>query len=140
MRIWTYLIFGSLIVVLASAAFLPLLDVNLLIHEMSVTNEPVDTHFLAIRSATFASLVFFTINFLRNKRPLSAVAPMLAFCNFLVFLVASFVAHSYLSCYMLPSRNWCKYFWSSLIDTRRDSIYNCIIIWVHKITYSLSVR
>ena len=88
MRIWTYLIFGSLIVVLASAAFLPLLDINLLIHEMSVANEPVDTHFLAIRSATFASLVFFTINFLRNKRPLSAVAPMLAFCNFLVFFGA----------------------------------------------------
>ena len=31
---------------------------------------------------------FFTINFLRKKRPLSAVAPMLAFCNFLVFFGA----------------------------------------------------
>jgi hypothetical protein len=69
MRIWTYLIFGSLIVVLASAAFLPLLDVNLLIHEMSVTNEPVDTHFLAIRSATFASLVFFYYQLFAEQTP-----------------------------------------------------------------------
>lgn len=89
MRIGAYLIFGSLIILLATAAFLPLLGVNLLIHELSITNEPAETHFLAIRSATFASLAFFSINFLRHKRPLSSVAPMLAFCNFLVFFGAA---------------------------------------------------
>lgn len=87
MRIWTYLIFGSLIVVLASAAFLPLLDVNLLIHEMSVTNEPVDTHFLAIRSATFASLVFYYQLF-AEQTPSIRSWTNAPFCNFLVFFGA----------------------------------------------------
>ena len=89
MRIGTYLIFYSLVALLGTTAFLPLLDINLLIHRMSITDEPVGTHFLAIRSATFASLAFFIINFLRHKRPLSSVAPMLAFCNFLVFFGAA---------------------------------------------------
>ena len=70
MRIGTKLIFYILVALLGTTAFLPLLDVNLLIHRMSITDEPVGTHFLAIRSATFASLAFFIINFLRHKRPL----------------------------------------------------------------------
>jgi hypothetical protein len=89
MRIGATLLFFSLFILLTTAAFLPLLDINLLLHNMSVTSEPVETHYLAIRSATFASLAFFTVNFLRYKRPLSAVAPMLSFCNFLVFFGAA---------------------------------------------------
>jgi hypothetical protein len=85
MAIWTFLLFACLAVLLIATAFLPLFDVNFLIHRMSVTSESVETSYLAIRSATFASLAFFVVNFLRHKRPLSAVAPMLAFCNFLVF-------------------------------------------------------
>jgi uncharacterized membrane protein YfcA len=58
--------------------------VNALIYNMSLTDEPVATNFLVIRSATFATLAFFSVNFLRRKRPLSSVAPMLVFCNFTV--------------------------------------------------------
>ena len=87
MRIGTILIFSILAALLSATAFMPLLDVNFLIYDISITDEPVSTNFLAIRSATFASLAFFIVNFLRHKRPLSSVAPLLAFCNFLVFLV-----------------------------------------------------
>ena len=72
-----------------SDSFLAPFRRKLLIHRMSVTSESVETSYLAIRSATFASLAFFVVNFLRHKRPLSAVAPMLAFCNFLVFFGAA---------------------------------------------------
>ena len=89
MAIWTFLLFACLAVLLMATAFLPLFDVNFLIHRMSVANESVQTNYLAIRSATFASLAFFVVNFLRHKRPLSSVAPMLAFCNFLVFFGAA---------------------------------------------------
>ena len=64
--------------------FAPLFGVNALIYNMSLTDEPVATNFLVIRSATFATLAFFSVNFLRRKRPLSSVAPMLVFCNFTV--------------------------------------------------------
>ena len=89
MRIGTISIFSILAALLSATAFMPLLDVNFLIYDISITDEPVSTNFLAIRSATFASLAFFIVNFLRHKRPLSSVAPLLAFCNFLVFFGAA---------------------------------------------------
>jgi len=89
MRIGTILIFSILAALLSATAFMPLLDVNFLIYDISITDERVSTNFLAIRSATFASLAFFIVNFLRHKRPLSSVAPLLAFCNFLVFFGAA---------------------------------------------------
>lgn len=89
MRNGTILIFSILAAVLSATAFMPLLDVNFLIYDISITDEPVSTNFLAIRSATFASLAFFIVNFLRHKRPLSSVAPLLAFCNFLIFFGAA---------------------------------------------------
>ena len=75
---------GGLALALAVTAFAPLIGVNALIYNMSLTDEPVATNFLVIRSATFATLSFFSVNFLRRKRPLSSVAPMLVFCNFTV--------------------------------------------------------
>ncbi len=84
MKLGTRLFVGGLALTLAVTAFAPLIGVNALIYNMSLTDEPVATNFLVIRSATFATLSFFSVNLLRRKRPLSSVAPMLVFCNFTV--------------------------------------------------------
>lgn len=44
--------------------------------------------FMAIRSATFLTLAYFILNYLRHRRPLSSVAPLLVFNNCLI-VVAS---------------------------------------------------
>lgn len=85
MRLGTRLIIGSLALGLAVTAFAPVFGVSPQIHNLSLADEPVATNFLVIRCATFATLAFFCVNFLRRKRPLSSVAPMLVFCNFTVF-------------------------------------------------------
>lgn len=84
MNLATRLFVGGLALALAVTAVAPLLGVNVLIYNMSLTEEPVPTNFLVVRCATFATLAFFSVNFLRRKRPLSSVAPMLVFCNFTV--------------------------------------------------------
>ena len=58
MGIGTIIVFSSLVVVLTTTALTPLLGVTLQIHDLSITDEAVATNFLAIRSATFASLAF----------------------------------------------------------------------------------
>jgi hypothetical protein len=40
--------------------------------------------FMAIRSATFLTLAYFIFNYLRHRKPLSSVAPLLVFNNFLI--------------------------------------------------------
>lgn len=88
MNLGTRLFVGGLALALAVTAIAPLFGLNLLIYSISLTDEPVATNFLVIRCATFATLAFFSVNFLRRKRPLSSVAPMLVFCNFTVFFGA----------------------------------------------------
>ena len=88
MDLGTRLFVGGLALALGLTACAPLVGINVLLYNMSLTNEPVATNFLVIRCATFATLAFFSMNFLRRKRPLSSVAPMLVFCNFTVFFGA----------------------------------------------------
>ena len=52
------------------------------------TIEPIllneeNTYLHVVRSAAFATMALFGLNYLRNKRPLSAVAPLLVFASFL---------------------------------------------------------
>ena len=88
MDLGTRLFVCGLALALGLTACAPLVGINVLLYNMSLTNEPVATNFLVIRCATFATLAFFSMNFLRRKRPLSSVAPMLVFCNFTVFFGA----------------------------------------------------
>jgi len=88
MDLGTRLFVGGLALALGLTACAPLVGINVLLYNMSLTNEPVATNFLVIRCATFATLAFFSVNFLRRKRPLLSVAPMLVFCNFTVFFGA----------------------------------------------------
>ena len=43
---------------------------------------------MAIRSATFLTLSYFIFNYLRHRRPLSSVEPLLVFNNFLIAVAA----------------------------------------------------
>ena len=76
----------SITMLLIYIAVLPLFGYDLVIHKLAIVpamdySDDVN-HLLLTRSATFATLAYFCINYLRRKRPLSSVAPMLVFCNF----------------------------------------------------------
>ena len=69
------------------ASLLPFFGINFVLFR-GATVEPIiltdeNTYLHVVRSAAFASMALFGINFLRNKRPLSAVAPLLVFASFL---------------------------------------------------------
>jgi len=64
MDLGTRLFIGGLALALGLTACAPLVGINVLLYNMSLTNEPVATNFLVIRCATFATLAFFSVNFL----------------------------------------------------------------------------
>jgi len=39
---------------------------------------------VVIKSSSLMTMNFFILNYLRNRRPLSSVAPLLVFCNFII--------------------------------------------------------
>ena len=78
----------SLIIIwMTIASLLPFFGINFVLFR-GATVEPIiltdeNTYLHVVRSAAFASMAFFGINYLRNKRPLSAVAPLLVLASFL---------------------------------------------------------
>ena len=53
-------------------------------------------HLFMVRSSAFATFATFTLNYLRRRRPLSSVAPLLYFCVWaLVFAPAYIYQHSF---------------------------------------------
>ena len=78
---------GLIIIWMTIASLLPFFGINFVLFR-GATVEPIiltdeNTYLHVVRSAAFASMALFGINFLRNKRPLSAVAPLLVFASFL---------------------------------------------------------
>ena len=75
-------------------AILPLWGFNLILVLGPFSLEPFDTlpepvYLFVSRSAGLATVAFFAINFLRHRRPLTSVAPLLAYANFtIIFGVA----------------------------------------------------
>ena len=73
-------LFGfNLILVLGPAAFQP----------FDPTIEPI--YLFVGRSAGLATAAFFAINFLRQRRPLTAVAPLLVYTNFTIFFGVAYL-------------------------------------------------
>ncbi len=78
----------SLIVIwMTIASLLPFFGINFVLFR-GATFEPIllneeNTYLHVVRSAAFATMALFGLNYLRNKRPLSAVAPLLVFASFL---------------------------------------------------------
>ena len=88
-------IFVSFIaLVLILMAVLPLLGFNLILVLGPLALEPFDpstepVYLFVSRSAGLATAAFFAVNFLRHRRPLSSVAPLLVYANLtLLFGVA----------------------------------------------------
>ena len=51
--------------------------------------------FLVItKSASFMTLTFFALNYLQNRKPLSSVAPLLVYSNFIIIFSAIFLIQS----------------------------------------------
>jgi hypothetical protein len=78
----------SLIVIwMTIASLLPFFGINFVLFR-GATVEPIllneeNTYLHVVRSAAFATMALFGLNYLRNKRPLFAVAPLLVFASFL---------------------------------------------------------
>ena len=73
-----------LTILMAVMALLPLFGMDLvLMGEGKLRSAQIDEanlHLNMVRSAAFASFASFSVNYLRRRRPLSSVAPLLYFC------------------------------------------------------------
>ena len=74
---------------MAAMALLPLFGLDLvLMGEGKLRSAQIDEanlHLNMVRSAAFASFTSFSVNYLRRRRPLSSVAPLLYFCVWALF-------------------------------------------------------
>ena len=88
------IVVGFIALVLILMAVLPLLGFNLILVLGPLALEPFDpstepVYLFVSRSAGLATAAFFAINFLRHRRPLTSVAPLLVYANLsLLFGVA----------------------------------------------------
>ena len=89
------IVIGVSVLVLSVTAVMPFLGYNFFLYELKIvkTEEiPLGlTHLLVVRSACFAALAFFGMQYLRRKRPASAVEPILVFCVFVVVFGLAFM-------------------------------------------------
>ena len=81
------IVIGLIIIWMTIASLLPFFAINFVLFR-GATIEPIllneeNTYLHVVRSAAFATMALFGINYLRSKRPLSAVAPLLVFASFL---------------------------------------------------------
>lgn len=93
----------SLALLMAVMAVLPLFSLDLvLIGKGKLSNVVVDEsnlHLYMVRSAAFATFANFSLNYLRRRRPLSSVAPLLYFCVWALVFGPAYV-------YIYASYNW----------------------------------
>ena len=80
-------VIGLIIIWMTIASLLPFFGINFVLFR-GATIEPIllneeNTYLHVVRSAAFATMALFGINYLRNKRPLSAVAPLVVYGSFL---------------------------------------------------------
>ena len=84
-----------LTLLMLSIAFLPIFGLDLVLFgRVGLEAAHVDgsnIHLFMVRSAAFATLATFTFNFLRRRRPLSSVAPLLFFCSWTLIFQPAFV-------------------------------------------------
>lgn len=78
-----------------SMACLPIFGLDLVLFgRVGLETARVDEsniHLFMVRSAAFATLATFAFNFLRRRRPLSSVAPLLFFCSWTLIFQPAFV-------------------------------------------------
>ena len=87
---------GLISLVLILMAVLPLLGFNLILLLGPFTLEPFDpstepVYLFVSRSAGLATAAFFAINFLRHRRPLTSVAPLLVYAVFTILFGVAYL-------------------------------------------------
>jgi len=87
---------GFIALVLVFMAVLPLLGFNLILVLGPLALEPFDpstqpVYLFVGRSAGLATAAFFAINFLRDRRPLTSVAPLLVYANFTILFGVAYL-------------------------------------------------
>ena len=84
-----------LAVLMAVMALLPLFGMDLVLMGegklLSAQIEEANLHLNMVRSAAFASFASFSVNYLRRRRPLSSVAPLLYFCVWALFFTPTYI-------------------------------------------------
>ncbi len=84
-----------LTILMAVMALLPLFGLGLvLMGEGKLRSAQIDEanlHLNMVRSAAFASFASFSVNYLRRRRPLSSVAPLLYFCIWALFFAPAYI-------------------------------------------------
>ena len=84
-----------LTILMAAMALLPLFGMDLvLMGEGKLRSAQIDEanmHLNMVRSAAFASFASFSVNYLRRRRPISSVAPLLYFCVWALFFAPVYV-------------------------------------------------
>ncbi len=102
MRIFNAVVM-SLVLLMAVMAVLPLYGMDLvLIGKGELTSVLIDEsnlHLYMVRSAAFATFATFSLNYLRRRRPLSSVAPLLYFCTWALVFGPAYV-------FVYASPNW----------------------------------
>ncbi len=84
-----------LTLLMLSMACLPIFGLDLVLFgRVGLETARVDDsniHLFMVRSAAFGTLATFALNFLRRRRPLSSVAPLLFFCSWTVIFQPAYV-------------------------------------------------
>ena len=84
-----------LTILMAVMALLPLFGLDLVLMGAgklrSAQIDEANLHLNMVRSAAFASFASFSVNYLRRRRPLSSVAPLLYFCVWALFFTPAYV-------------------------------------------------
>jgi len=93
------ILIGLLAVVLLLMAVLPVFGFNLTLVKGPAALEPFDPaiepiYLFVARSAGLATAAFFAINFLRQRRPLTAAAPLLVYTNFTIFFGVAYLVQT----------------------------------------------
>ena len=93
----------SLALLMALMAALPLYGLDLVLigkgELITVSIDESNLHLFMVRSAAFATFATFSLNYLRLRRPLSSVAPLLYFCAWALVFGPAYV-------FVYASPNW----------------------------------
>ena len=94
MRVFRVALFMMTLLMLLMA-LLPIFGLDLVLFgRVELETADVDDsniHLFMVRSAAFATFATFAFNFLRRRRPLSAVAPLLFFCSWTLIFQPAFI-------------------------------------------------
>ena len=93
------ILIGFIALVLLLMAVLPVFGFNLTLVRGPAALEPFDPaiepiYLFVARSAGLATAAFFAINFLRQRRPLTAAAPLLVYTNFTIFFGVAYLVQT----------------------------------------------